>query len=97
MKVGDYILCKLSHHKQHIEKGIKYEICEIHSDGIIINNPEYALYYDTTTKLTKFYFHKAYYTKLHYEVSDDYHIWDYFYKPKELRNLKLQKINESRQ
>lgn len=91
MKVGDKIYCKRglynSYGKLFFKKDNWYTIGEVRSsifdtfDIVVLSERNDSVLFYTTTT----------------NNNNEYKYWNYFYSMKELRKLKLKKINEKRQ
>jgi hypothetical protein len=79
MKIGDKLLCKKSLMTLHFNVGNEYKIVDIRPDEIIIEHP-YPLSH----------------VRFETQAKDTFsiYIWDYFYTPSEIRQLKLQQVQD---
>ena len=91
MKVGDKFICKknldliyqnTTHGGWHFIRGVEYTIYDQSSIGG--NDHAYLMANDEV----RLWFVST--------PDNEYYVWDYFYSPQELRNLKLKKLDESR-
>lgn len=92
-KIGDKLVCKETHQSRLLNfyKNKMYEICEI-DDGIvgIIGGEDM----DASTNEAKSLISTYYFEEGSNENSFWFeYVWDYFYKPQEIRNLKIKKLN----
>ena len=87
LKIGDKLLCKKSDKLLCKKDDISYNNFKNHKGEYYI----ITKIYDNVTFISFIsvgnldYFNKK---------NSSYYIWDYFYKPQELRKLKLEKLND---
>ena len=91
LKVGDKLLCKKS-----IDFHIDFHNYNIHFDSIIIKGKYYTITF--INNITYFYINKIYFDNDKFYCSTNrislWYIWDFFYKPQEVRKMKLKQLKQ---